>query len=79
MKILYLTTVIPSSRRTGGEIASQNFIDALEQSGHDVLVFGYQRLSDVKQLKRNEIIVGKRHIESHKSQFYPLLWMGNSF
>jgi polysaccharide biosynthesis protein PslH len=78
MKILYLTTVIPSSRRTGGEIASQNFIDALEQNGHDILVIGYQRIGDTQQNKKNEIVVGKRHIESHKSQFYPLLWMGDS-
>jgi polysaccharide biosynthesis protein PslH len=79
MKILYLTTVIPSSRRTGGEIASQNFIDSLEQNGHDVLVIGYQRIGDTQQSKSNEIVAGKRHIESHKSQFYPLLWMGDSF
>jgi polysaccharide biosynthesis protein PslH len=78
MKILYLTTVIPSSRRTGGEIASQNFIDALAQNGHDVLVVGYQRIGDKQQYQKNEMVAGKRHIESHKSQFYPLLWMGYS-
>ncbi len=79
MKILYLTTVIPSSRTTGGEIASQSFIDVLEKNGHDVLVFGYQRIGDIQQQKKNEIVAGTRHIESHKSQFSPLFWMGDSF
>ncbi|MEA5570618.1 glycosyltransferase family 4 protein [Calothrix sp. UHCC 0171] len=78
MKILYLTTVIPTSRKTGGEIASQNFIDALKRNGHDVVVIAYQRLGDIQQESKNEIIVGKRHIESNKSRLYPLLWMGDS-
>ncbi|WP_017314650.1 glycosyltransferase [Mastigocladopsis repens] len=79
MNILYLTTVLPSQRKTGGEIASQSFIDALEQSGHKVLVVGYQRQGDVSLNKLvNEISVGQRYIETDKSKFYPLFWMGLS-
>ncbi|AFZ03442.1 glycosyltransferase [Calothrix sp. PCC 6303] len=76
MNILYLTTVLPSQRKTGGEIASQCFIDALEKDGHEVKVVGYQRHGDVSTKKQNEISVGYRHIETKKSQFYPLIWMG---
>ncbi|AKG23525.1 glycosyltransferase [Calothrix sp. 336/3] len=79
MKILYLTTVLPSGKTTGGEIASQTFIDALIELGHDVLVLGYQRIGDRKHPKDNEIIVGDRHIETSTSKYYPILWMGVSF
>lgn len=75
MKILYLTTVLPSGRRTGGEIASQCFINALKQCGHEVLVMGYQRPDDTKLKNDNEVVVEKRYIETQKSKLYPFLWM----
>ena len=75
MKILYLTTVLPSGRRTGGEIASQCFINALKQCGHEVLVVGYQRPDDTKPKNDNEVVVEQRYIETQKSKFYPFLWM----
>ena len=75
MKILYLTTVLPSGRRTGGEIASQCFINALKQCGHEVLVVGYQRPDDTKLKNDNEVVVEKRYIETQKSKYYPFLWM----
>ncbi len=79
MKILYLTTVLPSQRKTGGEIASQCFIDALKQGGHKVLVLGYRRQGDVVlNPVADEMPVGYRYIETYKSKFYPLLWMGLS-
>ena len=79
MKILYLTTVLPNKRRTGGEIASQYFIDALKQSGHEVLVVGYQRKNDVIQKNNTEVSVGERYIETDKAKFYPIVWMLLSF
>ncbi|MBW4606779.1 MAG: glycosyltransferase [Hassallia sp. WJT32-NPBG1] len=75
MKILYLTTVLPSKRTTGGEIASQSFIDALQHNGHEVLVLGYQRQSSIFQPKHNEIPIAKRYIETEKSRLSPMLWM----
>ena len=75
MKILYLTTVLPSKRTTGGEIASQSFIDALQHNGHEVLVLGYQRQSSIFQPKYNEIPIAKRYIETEKSRLSPMLWM----
>ena len=75
MKILYLTTVLPSGRRTGGEIASQCFINALKQCGHEVLVVGYQRPDDTKSKNVNEVVVEERYIETEKSKYYPFLWM----
>ncbi|MBF2064013.1 MAG: glycosyltransferase family 4 protein [Calothrix sp. C42_A2020_038] len=77
MKILYLTTVLPSQKRTGGEIASQTFIEALERDGHEVTVVGYQRCNS-NIVKTNEIVVDVRNIETHNSYLYPILWIGDS-
>ncbi len=78
MNILFLTTILPSQRKTGGEIASQSFIDALEKAGHRVVIVGYQRRDDISLTRSNQISIGKRYIETHKSSYYPLLWMGLS-
>ncbi len=69
MNILFLTTVLPSQRKTGGEIASQSFIDALEKAGHNVVVVGYQRRGDTPTVT-SEISIGERYIETHKSSYY---------
>lgn len=76
MKILYLTTVLPRKRKTGGEIASQCFIDALAQSGHNVVVVGYQRKNDAIEKICSEISVDERYIETNKNKLYPTIaWM----
>jgi polysaccharide biosynthesis protein PslH len=75
MKILYLTTVLPSKKTTGGEIASQSFIDALQHNGHEILVLGYQRPNSIFKPKNNEIPIAPRHIETEKSRLDPMLWM----
>ena len=72
MKILYLTTVLPRKRKTGGEIASQCFIDALAQSGHNVVVVGYQRKNDAIEKISSEISVDERYIETNKNIFFIL-------
>jgi polysaccharide biosynthesis protein PslH len=78
MNILFLTTILPSQRKTGGEIASQSFINALQELGHHVVIVGYQRHGDITTIKKNEIATGKRYIETRKSSYYPLLWMALS-
>ena len=79
MKILFLTTVLPSKRRGGTEIASQNFIDALQQSGHEVLVVGYQRQNAVIENNTNEISVSERYIETNQAKLHSIIWMLLSF
>ncbi len=78
MKILFLTTVLPSARRTGGEIASQYFIDTLEKQGYQVQVLGYQRQCDTWKTAKNELAIAKRYIETKKAGLHPLFWMGTS-
>lgn len=79
MRVIYLTTVLPSKRQTGGEIVSQSIIDALEYGGHEVVVLGYRRKNDLYIHKSNEVPVGERYIETAKAKFYPLVWMGVSW
>ena len=78
MKILYLTTVLPSGKKTGGEIASQCFINALKYCGNEVTVLGYQRFGDTNSLNDKEILVEKRYIETNKSKYHSFLWMALS-
>lgn len=75
MKILFLTTIMPRKKRMGGEVASQCFIDALIKNGYQVTVLGYMRRDDVFEPNSQEIVVGKRYIETKKAKFYPLLWL----
>jgi glycosyltransferase involved in cell wall biosynthesis len=43
LRIAFLTTVLPDERRSGGEVVSQELIDALRAAGHDVMVTGWAR------------------------------------
>jgi len=74
MEILFLTTVLPRSKN-GGEVGSQCFIEALNQSGHNVSVVGYFRKDDVLEKKPQEILVAKRYIETKKSKINTIIWL----
>lgn len=74
MKILNLTTAIPSKYGTGGDIASQHFINAMKTLGHSVSVVGYRRWGDPHPYGEDTIEVGERHIETKAAGNYPLLW-----
>jgi hypothetical protein len=74
-KILYLTTVLPRKRRTGGEIASDTFIKAIEALGFEVTTVGYTRQSDNYSLNNHEIGVDERPIETASSKRASAMWM----
>jgi len=74
MKILNLTTAIPSKYGTGADIASQHFIDAIKTLGHSILVVGYRRWGDSQPYGEETIEVGERHIETKAAGFYSWLW-----
>lgn len=76
MHVLYLTTVFPRSKLTGGEIAAQSFVDALEAIGHLVTVVAYERPERPLALLENEVSVGPRFIESSSA---PLLSLRSLF
>lgn len=79
MKILICTTVVPSGKKTGSEIASQSFIDAMRADGHHVDVLGYRRPNDLRPLAVWEHLVSERHIESAESLSNVALWLGRAF
>jgi hypothetical protein len=80
MKILFLTTILLSKNCNGGEVASQCFIDALRQLGHQVSVVGYQRKGDVIEQQQPEVfVIDERYTETSKSKFYTILWLALSF
>lgn len=78
MKVLFCTTVLPSQRRTGGEVASQAFIDAIRAAGHDVIVLGYRRPEDRTPLAAGENEVGQRPIESDRAGSAAYAWLGRA-
>ncbi|MGL6077338.1 glycosyltransferase [Methyloversatilis discipulorum] len=75
MRIVFCTTVLPSRKRTGGEIASQSFIDAMRAVGHSVTVLGYLRPDDSCSPSVGEICVGRRPIETDGAGLTKYLWM----
>jgi polysaccharide biosynthesis protein PslH len=75
MKILVLTTVLPSQKKMGSEVASQCFIDAFERLGYEVSVVGYMRKDEVFAQNKQEIVVDKRYIETKRSKIYLMIWL----
>jgi hypothetical protein len=64
MEILFLTTVLPDGRSTGGEIASQDVIDGLRGAGHSVTVVGYRRPGEATTDAPGSVEAGRRPIET---------------
>src|SRR3954452_4576779 len=66
LRIAFLTTVLPQERRSGGEVVSQELIDALRAAGHDVVVVGWTRPGAALAAQSGEEMVsaGTRPIET---------------
>ncbi|NEZ57048.1 glycosyltransferase [Leptolyngbyaceae cyanobacterium CCMR0082] len=77
--VLFLTTLLPSRRKTGGEVASQAFINGLRQNGYKVSVVGYMRKDDSFEPEAHEVLVEKRHIETSSAKIDAILWLLLSF
>ena len=73
VKIVYATTGLPHMQSTGGEIASQAFIDAMRNCGHDVVVFGFMRT--VAPVPVGSMAVQMRAIESRAAGLMPYAWL----
>ena len=78
MNIWFLTTVLPHLVTSGGEIASQAFVDALRALGHDTTVFGYVRDDVSQSVPEGSIVVAKRPIETASAGLKPYLWMAKA-
>ena len=75
MRVLFLTTALPGARRTGGEVATQAFVDALRSAGHEVAVLGYRRTGDDSVVALGEVAVADRPIETSEAGLRAVGWM----
>ncbi len=79
MNILFLTTILPGGKCSGGEIVSQQIIDTLRRRSHQVSVLGYKPSHSGYQERLGEIAIGERYIETKTAKYYPLIWMISSY
>lgn len=79
MNILFLTTILPGEKHSGGTIVSQQIIETLIQNGNKVSVLGYKQKKQAYQQKINETSIGERYIETKTAKYYPLIWMLSSW
>jgi len=77
LAILFLTTVLPSERRTGGEIVSAHIADALRDLGHEVRVLGYARPGYAGH--EGEVLVEHRPIETCDAPLDAARWLARAF
>ncbi len=75
MNILFLTTVLPGGKRMGSEAASQAIIDALQASGHQLCIVGYERKHETYTCRPGEISAGSREIETSDAGIRKYLWL----
>jgi hypothetical protein len=78
-RVLFLTTVLPSRRFTGSEVATQCFIDALRRCGCDVSVLGYRRTGDTLDPTAGEHVVGERPIETSAAGARAFAWLALAY
>jgi glycosyltransferase involved in cell wall biosynthesis len=75
VRILFLTTVLPAGRSTGGEAVTQAFVDALRTAGHDVTTIGYRRPGTRGAPAAGEVPAGERPIETSDAGPYAAAWL----
>lgn len=75
MRVLFATTILPAGKRTGSEIATAAFVEALRDGGHRVDVLGYRRRGENRPPAAGETSAGDRHIESSDAGARTGQWM----
>jgi hypothetical protein len=79
VSILFLTTVLPGERRTGGEVGSMNYIEALRATGRKVTVVGYRRPGTHPERHEDDVAVAERHIETAQApRWRAAAWMARA-
>jgi hypothetical protein len=73
VRVAFLTTVLPSARRTGGEVVSESVVRALRAGAHEVVVIGYARPKTSPAA--GEICIGRRPIETSSAGWRACSWM----
>ena len=78
MTVLFATTILPMERRTGSEVASAAFVEALRETGSRVIVLGYRRAGSGRPAGADEVRVADRHIETAEAGWRPIPWLARA-
>jgi glycosyltransferase involved in cell wall biosynthesis len=78
MTVLFVTTIMPGGRRTGSEVASAAFVDAMRAAGHRVVVLGYRRAGTDPPRHEDDVVAADRRIETRAAGLHPLGWMAGA-
>lgn len=65
----------PGARRSGGEVVTQEFIDAMRAQGARVGVVAYRRSGEAAATHADDLLAGERPIETHAARMRAPLWM----
>jgi glycosyltransferase involved in cell wall biosynthesis len=76
--VLFLTTVWPGARRSGGELISQGFIDAMRDGGRRVVVVAYRRQGERSPGHPDDAFAGERPIETRYAGPHAIAWLGRA-
>jgi hypothetical protein len=79
LRILFITTLLPSGGYTGSEVASQAFVDGLRAAGHEVAVVAYRRAGDSPPLHPDDRPAADRRIETRGAGPYAAFWLARAF
>lgn len=79
MTVLFLTTILPGDRRTGSEVASAAFVEAMRAAGRRVVVLGYRRLGTDPPRHADDVAAADRRIETRGAGVRALGWMAGAF
>jgi len=78
LRILIISTVMPHRMRLGGEVVTQNFVDAILGLGHTCDLVAYRHHGDDSPLPANFHSAGGWHIETELSGMRPYFWLARA-
>lgn len=80
LRVVFATTVLPDERATGGEICSQEIVDALVAANVDLRVVGYERIGRSKKNYPSRIYsAGDWYIEMEEAGWRKYLWLAQAY
>ena len=79
MRGLVVSNVMPHLRRTGGEVCTHSFLDAIAALGHEIDFVAYRRLGDTSVLPRNFHSAAARHVESDLAGIQAYAWLARAY
>lgn len=78
MRLLFATTMLPTTERSGGELVSLALINGLRQLGHHVTVTGYLRPGAPSPTNADSIVIEHRPVETAASGARAIAWLMES-